>query len=105
MKEKQLWVTKKWIIIRLSPWIVEFISRNILHVVNQSIVGAGIAQWYSAGLRVGWSGVRVLAGAGNFYHRVQTGPGSHPASHPVDIRVSFRGGKAAEARSWPFTST
>jgi hypothetical protein len=36
---------------------------------------AGIAQWYSAGLRAGWSGVSVLAGARNFslHHRVRTG--------------------------------
>jgi hypothetical protein len=28
--------------------------------------GAGISQWYSAGLRAGLSGVRVPTGAGNF---------------------------------------
>jgi len=39
-------------------------------------------QWYSAGLRAGWSGVWASAGAGNFslHHRVQTGPGAHQAS-------------------------
>jgi hypothetical protein len=37
---------------------------------------AGVAQWYSAGLRTGQSGVRVPAGVGNFslHHRVQTQP-------------------------------
>jgi hypothetical protein len=31
-----------------------------------SLSGAGIAQWYSTGLRAGWSEVRVLAEARNF---------------------------------------
>jgi len=57
--------------------------------------GAGIAQWYSAGLR-----------AGNFslHHRVQTGSGAHPASYPMGTRGSFPGGKAAGTWSWPLTS-
>jgi hypothetical protein len=61
--------------------------------------GVGIAQWYSAGLRAGCSGVRVPAGAGNFslHHRVQTGSGVHPASYPVGTRGSFPEGKAAGA--------
>jgi hypothetical protein len=29
------------------------------------------------------------------HHRVQNGPGVHPASYPMDTRVSFPGGKAA----------
>jgi hypothetical protein len=63
--------------------------------------GAGIAQRCSAGLRAGWSGVQVPAGAGNFspYHRVQTGSETHPGSYPMGI-----GSKAAEVWSWPFTS-
>jgi hypothetical protein len=54
-----------------------------------------LAQWYSAGLPAGWSGVRVPAGAGNFslHHRVQTDSGAHPASYPMGIRGSFHGGK------------
>jgi hypothetical protein len=54
--------------------------------------GAGIAQWYSAGLR---------AGAGNFslHHLVQTGSGTHPASYPMGTSGSFLGVKAAGARS------
>jgi hypothetical protein len=58
--------------------------------------GAGIAQWYSTGLRGGWSGVRIPAGAGNFSHnhRVQTDSRVHLASYPVDTRGSFPGGKA-----------
>jgi hypothetical protein len=45
------------------------------------------------------SRVRFLAGAGNFslYHRVQNGPGAHPASYPMGTRVSFPGDKAAGA--------
>jgi hypothetical protein len=61
--------------------------------------GAGIAQWYSAELRPGRSGVRVPAGAGNFslHHRFQIGCGVHPASCPMGTRGSFRGVKAAGA--------
>jgi hypothetical protein len=64
------------------------------------------AQWYSVGLRTGWSGVRVAGGAGNFsLHRsVQTGSGAHPASYSMGIRGSFPGGKVIEAWSWPLTS-
>jgi hypothetical protein len=64
--------------------------------------GVGIAQWYSAGLRVGWSGVRVPAWARNFslHHRVQTGCGAHPASYKMGSRGSFPGGEAAGAWSW-----
>jgi hypothetical protein len=49
------------------------------------------------------SRVRFPAGAGNFslHHRVQNGSGAHQASHPVGIRGSFPGGKAAGAWSWP----
>jgi hypothetical protein len=41
------------------------------------------------------SGVRFLAGAGNFSlsHHVQNGSGAHPASYPMGIRGSFPGGK------------
>jgi hypothetical protein len=62
-----------------------------------------IAQWYSFGLRVGWSGVRVLARAGNFslHHRVQTDSGAHRASYPVGTRGSLPGGKLTGAWSWP----
>jgi hypothetical protein len=54
-----------------------------------------ISQRHSAGLRAGWSGVRVPTGAGNFslHHRVQTGSGAHQASYPVGNRGSFPGVK------------
>jgi hypothetical protein len=45
---------------------------------------------------------------GNFslHHRVQTGTGAQtPASYPMGTRGSFPGAKAAEAWSWPLTST
>jgi hypothetical protein len=72
----------------------------------QSNIGAGIAQWYSAGLRAGWSGFRVPAGAGNFslHHRVQTGSGAHSASYLMGTRSFFPGGKSAGAWSRPLTS-
>jgi len=61
---------------------------------------------YSAGLRAGWSRIRVSAGVGNFslHHCVQTGSGSSPDPYPVGNKSSFLGGKAAVARRWPFTS-
>jgi hypothetical protein len=43
--------------------------------MNYNNTGAGIAQWCSAGLRAGRSGVRVPAGAGNF--------SLHTASRPA----------------------
>jgi hypothetical protein len=69
-------------------------------------MGAGVAQWYSAGLRAGWSGVWVPARAGNFslHHRVQTGSEAHWDSYPMSSRVSFPGGIAGGAWSWPLTS-
>jgi hypothetical protein len=73
------------------------ISRSFsLYAPTVSNGGVGIAQGYSAGLRAGWSGVRVPAGAENFslHYRSQTGSGAHPSSYPVDTRVSFTGGKA-----------
>jgi hypothetical protein len=68
-----------------------------------TFIGAEIAQWYSARLRTGWSGVRVPVGAGKFssHHRVQTGSGAHPVSYPVGTRGSFPGDKATVAWSWP----
>jgi hypothetical protein len=60
--------------------------------------GAGISQWYSSGLRVGLSGVRIPTWAGNFSldHHDQTGSGAHPASYQMGIRGSFPRGKAAQ---------
>jgi hypothetical protein len=45
------------------------------------------------------SGIRFLAGAGNFslHHRIQNGSGAHPTFYPVGTRGSFPGCKAAEA--------
>jgi hypothetical protein len=58
-------------------------------------VGARITQWYSSGLRTGWSGVRVPTGTGNFslHHRVQTGSVSHPASYPMGTEALSLGVK------------
>jgi hypothetical protein len=82
----------------------EFTCSHPIYSSYILILGARIAQWYSAGLRRGWSMVRVLAGAGNFsLHRVQTGSGAHPASYPMGTSDSFVGGKAAGSWSWPLT--
>jgi hypothetical protein len=85
-----------------------------------SMLIAEIAQWYSAGLRAGWSGLQVLGGAGDFclHHRIQTGSGAHPASYPIGAKGSFPGVKrpgreadhslqpSAEVKNaWSYTST
>jgi hypothetical protein len=66
--------------------------------------GSGIAQLYSAGLRAGWSGVRVPGEAANFslHHHVYTGSGAHPASYLMGTRGTFPRDKAAgrEADHW-----
>jgi hypothetical protein len=62
-------------------------SQHCRHVHESKYLvfqGAGIAQCYSVGLRVGWSGVRVPAGNGSFFHhRVQNLSGAHSASYPM----------------------
>jgi hypothetical protein len=66
----------------------------------------------SVGIALGYelddwdSRVRFTAGAGNFslHHRVQNGPGAHPASNPKGTSGSFPGGKAAGAWNWPLNS-
>jgi hypothetical protein len=85
---------------KASLTIRKFTLNNILWI------WAGIAQRYGAGLRAGGSRFRVSAGVEYFSlsHRVQTGSGAHPASYPMGIRVSFPGGKASGAWSWPLTS-
>jgi hypothetical protein len=63
--------------------------------VQLTHTGAGMAQWYSAGIRVVWLGVRVPVGAGNFslHQRVQTGSGAHQASYPTGTRALSLGVK------------
>jgi hypothetical protein len=69
--------------------------------VDHKFAGAGIAQWYSTGLRARWSGVQVPVGDGNLsiHHRLQTGSEARPASYPMDTRSSFPGGKAVGRES------
>jgi hypothetical protein len=78
-----------------------FILCKIIFLLNFSTLylWAGIAQWYNARLRAGWSGVRVPTGGGNssLHH--------HPASYSRGTRGSFPGGKATEAWNWPLIST
>jgi uncharacterized protein (DUF2336 family) len=83
-------VWRKWHMVRLRLSIV---------VIKNVDLDRNVAQWYSAGLRAGWSGVRVSAEAGNFslHHLVQNGSGVHPASYPMGTRDSFPGDKAAGA--------
>jgi hypothetical protein len=44
---------------------------------------AGMAQWYSAGLRSGWSGVRIPAGVGNFSLPTASRPALGPTHPPI----------------------
>jgi hypothetical protein len=75
------------------------LCEHLLNILCVSLYHINIhtAQWYSTGLRAGWSGVRVPTGDGNLsiHHRVQTGSGAHPASYPMVTGSSFPGGKAA----------
>jgi hypothetical protein len=101
----------------LVSFLLYLIVRNLISLV--SWLGGGIAQWYSAGLRAGLSGVLVPAGAGNFslHHRVQTGSGPHPDPCPLDTRGSFPEGEevreahhsppysAGVKNAWNYTST
>jgi hypothetical protein len=64
---------------------------------------AGTAQWYSAGLRPRWSGVRVPVGARSLSPH-QTGSGAHSASYSIGTRDCFPGGKAVEASCSSITS-
>jgi hypothetical protein len=80
-----------------SKWATTISFQIFLLTIHDQ--GARIAQWYSTGLQVGRSRVRVSAEAGNFsrHHRVQTGSGAHPASYPMGTRGSFPGDKVAVA--------
>jgi hypothetical protein len=94
-------------LIKLYPFLCLFLPLWPKYSSQHCVLrGAGIVQWYSAGLRAGWSGVRVSLGAGNFslHHLVQTGSGAYPTSYPVGTRGSFPGGKAAGVWIWPLTS-
>jgi len=57
---------------------------------------------------ISYLGIRFSAGAimGFFslHHRVQTGPGDHPASCSMSYRGPFSGDEAAVACTWPLTS-
>jgi hypothetical protein len=45
--------------------------------------GAGIVQWYSAGIRAGWSGVLFPPGAGNFIFITASRPALRPTQPPI----------------------
>jgi hypothetical protein len=80
-----------------------YMWRMIKRRLLLGMMGVGLAQWYSAGLRAGWSWVRVPVGTGNFslHHRVQTGSGTYRVSYPMGTNGSFPGDKVAGAWNWP----
>jgi hypothetical protein len=66
-----------------------------------------LGTWDSlVGIVTGWTALVRPAGARDIrlLHSVQTDSGAQPASYPMATRISFPGGKAAEAWSWPLTS-
>jgi hypothetical protein len=82
----------------VNPVDIELLSKYATAVSFQIFIydsSVGIALGY--GLDDRGSRVRFPVGAGNFslHHRVQNSSGAHPASYPMGIRGSFRGGKAA----------
>jgi len=91
----------------LHPGVTAVVSTDqAISLTPLVALGAGIAQGYSAELRIEWSGIPVPAGAGNFsfHHHIQTGSGAYLTSYPIRNTDSFPGGEAAEAWSWPLTS-
>jgi hypothetical protein len=84
-------------------------SENIKDITQADIFRGFLAQKSrdsSVGIRLDDRGSRVWfpVGGGNFsLHRVQEGSGAHPASHTMDTKGYFPGGKEAGAWSWPFT--
>jgi hypothetical protein len=78
---------------------------NNFHAHKQKKDSAvGIATGY--GLDDGGVGLRVSVGSRMFsFPRRSYRLWGHPASYPMGTGVSFPGGKAAGALSWPLTST
>jgi hypothetical protein len=80
---------------------------------TEMLLGAGIAQWYNAGLRAGWWEVRVPVGAGNFSPPRPDQPPVQQVSGPLFLGVKRPGREAdhspppsAEVKNaWSYTST
>jgi hypothetical protein len=81
---------------------------------------SGRAQWHSARLRAGWSGVRVPAGAGNFLFTTASRPTLGPTQSPIqwvpgDLSLGVKpSGREADhsppssaevKNAWSYTST
>jgi hypothetical protein len=73
----------------------DFTALSLLSKSRDSSVGITLGY----GLDDRGSGVRFLAGAGNFsiHHRVQNGSAAHQVSYTMGTGDSFPGGKAAGA--------
>jgi hypothetical protein len=77
----RVWIGFNWLRLGSIPtkrglyWTVEQLSSSQEEPCTMHLTTTGLAQWYSAQLRAGLSGIRVPEGAGNFslHHRVQTG--------------------------------
>jgi hypothetical protein len=107
-----VWLKRRRLYGHIIPFLPNVYPTMFVHTNSKFCLqpgcpkGAGIAQWFSAGLRAGWSVVRIPAETGNLplHHCIQTGSGAHPASYPMGTGGSFPGGKAAGAWGWPLTS-
>jgi hypothetical protein len=87
-------------------WNYRSPRRKVRGITEDTEWGTGIAQWYSTGLRAGWSVVPVPAEDRNFYlhHRVQTGSGTHPTFYPMVLGAVSVWGNAAGTWRRPITS-
>jgi hypothetical protein len=88
-------------------------------LLHRNQVGIGIAQWQSAGLRGGWSRVRVPVRPRNYssHHCVRTGSGAHPVYCSVvpwalSLGINCPGREAdhsppsiSEVNAWSYIST
>jgi hypothetical protein len=62
-EQGRMWKETLYLKVPAHPWSwYSYCMKNIVLFV----IGAGIAQWYSAGLRAGWLGVWNPVGFGNF---------------------------------------
>jgi hypothetical protein len=80
--------------------LLKLVINGFINYILIPFLGVGIAQWYGAGLRAGWSGVRV-AGR-DWAARMALGP-TQPPVQWVPGACSL-GIKRAESWSWPLTT-
>jgi hypothetical protein len=93
----------------------DFSFQIVFHFSIHCIWRAGIAQWYSAGLRAGWLGVRDPAGTGwlgiflfTTASRLALGPNQPPIKRvpqALALGIMWPGREAEVENAWSYTST